>query len=54
MLNKALVIEITKVFIVSFIKAGNWLVFLFFDEDKKKKKKQKMGKIYFKCQCNVF
>ena len=57
MLNKALVIEITKVFIVSFIKAGNWLVFLFFDEDKKKKKNRKWGKYIlnvnvtcFKCQ----
>ena len=53
MLNKALVIEITKAFIVSFIKARNSLVFLFFDGDKKKKQ-QKMGKMYFKCQCNVF
>ena len=47
MLNKALVIEITKVFIVSFIKAGNWLVFLFFDEDKKKKKKTENGENIF-------
>ena len=58
MLNKALVIEITKAFIVSFIKARNSLVFLFFDEDKQKTKKtRKWGKCIlnvnvtcFKCQ----
>ena len=46
MLNKALVIEITKAFIVSFIKAGNSLVFLFFDEDKKKKKTENGENIF--------
>ena len=47
MLNKALVIEITKAFIVSFIKARNSLVFLFFDEDKKKQKKPENGENVF-------